>query len=242
MSLAASDIKYYKSNDTDSTGGDISASEVVDLTLENVFDNVTADETVDGSTEYRKVFVKNTNISDSWQNIILWTLANSVSEGNEVGIGVGTSDDDDGSRELILMTTDSKVSVVSSDSLDTRNVILLGEVDGVNVTETVVLTGTTPVQSTATFSRLYNASVQVLSSSATITVKQVTLDLTLGTIEEATLSSILYTSPVNSDAGFKLGSLSSNGSQGIWLKRVISPGAEGFDLSSVQITCRGEAN
>jgi len=67
MSIAASDIEFYKAannNDTAANGGRISSTEVTDSALNNLFLNVSSAERTAGLTRYRKAFLRNENTSD----------------------------------------------------------------------------------------------------------------------------------------------------------------------------------
>ena len=67
MSIAASDISFYKAasnNDTASNGGRISTTEVTDGSLNNLFPNVSSANRVAGITRYRKMFLRNQNTGD----------------------------------------------------------------------------------------------------------------------------------------------------------------------------------
>ncbi len=150
MAILASDIEFYKSNGTNSTGGTITGTAITDATDENLFDDVTADEAVSGATEYRKLFVKNNHGSLTWQNVVFWRSVNTTSTDDEISLGIGTASDDDGSNELTAFAGAAKVALVS-DGADTRNVTIVGEVSGARATETVALNGTTEVLSTNTY-------------------------------------------------------------------------------------------
>ena len=97
MPIVASEIKFYKSNESNSTGGTITATEVTDNTLNNLFDDVSAAEAESGAIEYRKIFVKNTNGSLTLSNIKIWISQLTSSSGDEFHIGLGSSSDTDGS-------------------------------------------------------------------------------------------------------------------------------------------------
>ena len=67
MSIAASDVKFYKAtnnNDTAANGGRISSTEIVDNSLNNAFPNVSSAERIAGLTRYRKEFLRNENAGD----------------------------------------------------------------------------------------------------------------------------------------------------------------------------------
>jgi hypothetical protein len=67
MSIAASDIKFYKAtnnNDTATNGDRIGTTQVTDGSLNNLFPNVSSAERVAGKTRYRKMFLRNENTGD----------------------------------------------------------------------------------------------------------------------------------------------------------------------------------
>lgn len=68
MTVRISDIVFYRSqyfNDTSSNGGRISSNSISSGTMNNVFPNVTSYERTNGVVRYRKVFIKNNNVSDT---------------------------------------------------------------------------------------------------------------------------------------------------------------------------------
>jgi hypothetical protein len=93
MSILASDIKFLLSggasnSDPDaSLGGIISSTEVVDDTLENLFDNVTGAEHTAGDTEYRCIYVKN-NSAESAANVKVYIETNTPGADSAVQIGL----------------------------------------------------------------------------------------------------------------------------------------------------------
>ena len=70
MSIAASDVKFYKAqNNNDQTGNggpiaDSPSNQIVDGQLNNAFPNVSVSERTLGVTRYRKIFLKNENLTD----------------------------------------------------------------------------------------------------------------------------------------------------------------------------------
>lgn len=91
MAITATDIKFYKSSGTDSTGGDISATEITDNTLNNLFDDVSGDEAAAGAVEYRKIFVKNTHGTLTFVSPKFWIEALTDSSNDEIDISTTTS-------------------------------------------------------------------------------------------------------------------------------------------------------
>jgi hypothetical protein len=96
MPILASEIKFYLTGGATNTdpnaslGGVISSSEIPSGELNNIFDDVTGDESAVGDTEYRCIAVKNTNVSLTLKASKIWILSNTTSPNDEVEIGVET--------------------------------------------------------------------------------------------------------------------------------------------------------
>lgn len=91
MAIVSTDIKYYKSDGTDSAGGAISATEVVDNTLNNLFDDVSGDEAAAGLVDYRKIFAKNEHASLTWQDVKVWISSLTTSADDEIDVSLSTN-------------------------------------------------------------------------------------------------------------------------------------------------------
>ena len=94
MTVAATDIKIYLSGgavgagNTDpanSLGGVITATQWPS----GIFDNVTSAEATAGDSEYRAVFVKNTNATDTLYSAVVWVYSNTPDTDTEVAIALG---------------------------------------------------------------------------------------------------------------------------------------------------------
>lgn len=94
MAVLTSEIKFYlsgggaNSDPSASLGGAISTTEVVAATL---WDDVASSEALAGDTEYRCIYVKNTNATDTWLAVKLWLSANTPSGDSTTAIGLGTA-------------------------------------------------------------------------------------------------------------------------------------------------------
>lgn len=77
MAIAASDIKLYHS--TNRLGGAITATEITDNTIANLFDNVSGAEAAAGDTEYSAFYIKNTHATLTWQAVKFWISSNTTS-------------------------------------------------------------------------------------------------------------------------------------------------------------------
>ena len=86
MAIVATDIKLYQS--TNGLGGAITATEIVDNTLNNLLDNVTGAEAAAGDTEYRAFYVKNTHLTLTWQSVLIWIGSNTTSAYDTLNIGL----------------------------------------------------------------------------------------------------------------------------------------------------------
>lgn len=94
MAILAANIKFYQClvwAEGNSHGGDIdTASEIVDATSQNIFDDVSNAERIAGSTEYRKVFLRNENV-DTWEGIKQWISQFTSATNDEIVIKLGTN-------------------------------------------------------------------------------------------------------------------------------------------------------
>lgn len=239
MTVLTTDLAFYKSSNGVSVGGTISATVITNSSLNNIFDDVTAAEALSGSTEYRKIFFKNNHGSDSLISPVLWRSVDTLSPDDEISIGIGTADDDDGSSELVAMTANSKVTLVS-DGSDTRSVNITGEDNSGNrQSETIVLTGTTPVDSSNNYSKLYRVN-PTASGTRILTIKQKSTGATLGTVGLNKLSAILYQNVTTKETGIKLLTIAPGNSGAVWLKRTVVAGAGGYELNQGTIKIEGE--
>jgi hypothetical protein len=86
MAIAASDIKLYAS--TNGLGGAITATELTDDTVANLFDNVSGAEASAGDTEYRAFYAKNTHATLTWTGVKHWIATNTDSTDDAITIGL----------------------------------------------------------------------------------------------------------------------------------------------------------
>lgn len=86
MAIAASDIKLYHS--TSRLGGAITATEITDNAVANLFDNVSGAEAAAGDTEYRAFYIKNTHATLTWQAVKFWISSNTTSADDTLTVGL----------------------------------------------------------------------------------------------------------------------------------------------------------
>lgn len=93
MAIVSGDIKFYlsggvgNSDPNASLGGAISSTEVSGTALNNIFDDVSGDESSPGDVEYRGIYVKNTHGSLTLQGAKLW-LESEVASGADIAIAL----------------------------------------------------------------------------------------------------------------------------------------------------------
>jgi hypothetical protein len=97
MAILATDIKFYlsggaaNSDPNASLGGAISATEIADATLHNLFDVVSGDEASAGDTEYRCFYVKNDHGTLTLQGASVWIQTATPSADSDCLLGLGSS-------------------------------------------------------------------------------------------------------------------------------------------------------
>lgn len=97
MAIVASDLKMYLSGGSGNTdvnasiGGAISTTQVTDNSLNNLWDNVSGDESAAGDTEYRLVYLKNTHGSLTLQTSKVWILSDTTSADDTIDIGLAAA-------------------------------------------------------------------------------------------------------------------------------------------------------
>ena len=97
MAIVSGDIVYFmsggsgNSNPSNSIGGDPSSSPISGL-VNNLFDNISPEETVAGKTDYRCFYIFNQNGIDSLYNTIFY-LNSQISGGSGITIGVKEATD-----------------------------------------------------------------------------------------------------------------------------------------------------
>lgn len=96
MAVLGSEIVLYyskvgggtQSDADDSIGGAIADNGPTDNTINEVWDDVTGDEAVSGTTEYRILYVKNDSSTDSLEDTKFWISQVTASTDDEVAIAL----------------------------------------------------------------------------------------------------------------------------------------------------------
>ena len=127
MPIEVDNIKFYrptnKEEGNDNYGGDIDLnSEIISDQLQNVFDNITDQERIEGDTEYRKVFLKNHNSGEgsSWLNVKGWIFSFTLSSDDEISIALAVMSPPDTLYEA------KNYTYYQPDTINHANVLNLG--------------------------------------------------------------------------------------------------------------------
>lgn len=91
MVIVDTDIKYFYSGDgtaTGSLGGAITANEVTDGNLHNIFDKVLGAESLPGDIEYRCIYVQNKHATITLELAKLYFSSNTPDPANVIDIGL----------------------------------------------------------------------------------------------------------------------------------------------------------
>lgn len=150
------DIKYRLSGGANnlipdnSLGGDMSSTEVVDGDLNNLFDIVSGDESADGCTEYRCMYVLNTS-AQTLYNAKVYVLTQTNSPTTEIEIG---TDVVDVTTQTIADETTAPVGITFGEHYGKLNAIEVGDIGAGEKlavwVKWIVNAGTTAVIDTAT--------------------------------------------------------------------------------------------
>lgn len=111
MAIAGTDLKYYLSGGSvggSNTNPDLSLGGVITATLAgtNIMDNISSAEATAGESEYRLVFVKNTNATDTAFSVKFWIQSNTPSSATEVQVALC----DEGASATTEIVTDENTA------------------------------------------------------------------------------------------------------------------------------------
>lgn len=104
MSIVASDILIFKSSFANSGGGVISADQIVDANLNNLFPDVTGDQAAAGLQLYAKFFIENSHPTLTFQSAILW-ISTPPHSNEVVSLAIGDATDSDPLNPLLVYET-----------------------------------------------------------------------------------------------------------------------------------------
>lgn len=120
MPVATSDLKWLLSGDSGNTdenlslGSGRSSTEVVfSPILNNLFDNVTADESALGVVEYRCIYLQNDHATDSIDDVVVWINSQTPSPNTAIAIGLDPAGKN-GTADAISPSTEAPTGVTFS--------------------------------------------------------------------------------------------------------------------------------
>ncbi len=85
--VSATDLKFYRSSSGTSLGGDISGTQIISATKNNLFVNVTRADQVSGATHYMCMYLKNTS-AETIGNVTFWQTAGTPASETSVNWGL----------------------------------------------------------------------------------------------------------------------------------------------------------
>lgn len=124
MPIISTEIKYYKT--TNGLGGAITGTEATDA-LNDIFDLVSSAESSAGSTEYRCIYVKNTNGILTLTNAIAYLVSNTPLTSTNLFIGLGTSVIG-GVEQVIANETTAPIGITFTDLIGVGNALAIGSI------------------------------------------------------------------------------------------------------------------
>lgn len=125
MSITANQIKFYQS--TNGLGGAITNTEIVSGNLHNLFDIVDKTGSRDGETNYRCLFVRNTNPVETLKLTTAYLVANTPLQSTEIAIGLDSANIGD-SAQTIPTENDVPLGVTFTALLGEANALAIGDI------------------------------------------------------------------------------------------------------------------
>ena len=125
MSITANEIKFYLS--TNGLGGAITNTEITSGNLHNVFDIVNKVGSKDGETNYRCIFVRNTNPVETFKLVEAYLVANTPLASTEIAIGLDTGVVG-GNAQEIPTENDEPLGVTFTELLGENNSLAIGDI------------------------------------------------------------------------------------------------------------------
>jgi hypothetical protein len=229
MAISASNLKWYRCTtwaEGDSHGGAVdTGNEITTNVKNNIFDDVSDAERIAGDTEYRKIFFRNEN-SDAYNTVKGWIDANTPASNSAITILAAGSKSVQGNDSAALSGTftftngSTEVTASTDISLECR--------PGEKIFNSTDDTNTSAV-----------AIASISANGLTITLAS-NYGGTSGSSKNAKIAPITgctFVSPTSKthEDVLDLDSLAQNESIGIWVKRVITSGGDGYTDDSFTI-------
>lgn len=229
MAVGRADIHFFRSTNGASAGGTMSATEIDDAVLHDLFAAISDAERIAGGSRRHKWFVNNQHGTDALNEPKFWVSA--VPAGftaPRLGLGFNDADDDTYLQgNMTAFGANAVVGLISSGA-DTRTAQIWGlNGSGVPISESVVLTGAVEVLSVATFSKVWAVKLSAESGSLTVTVRQGAGGTTRGTIGVNVEMCFLWVTANSEANAIQLPDLAAGGSYGFWEEQTWPAGVSG---------------
>lgn len=139
MPVAIADMKWLLSGDSGNTdedmslGGGRSSTEVVfSPILNNLFDNVTPEQSATGEVEYRCIFLQNDHATDTITDVKIWVYSNTPNANTTIAIGLDPAGKNT-AADTISPSTEAPAGVTFSTPTDYAGGLSIGTMNAQDV-------------------------------------------------------------------------------------------------------------
>lgn len=139
MAVVSSDLKWLLSGDSGNTdedmslGGGRSSTEVTfSPILNNLFDNVTPEQSLAGEVEYRCIFLQNDHATDSISSVKIWVQSNTPNANTTIAIGLDPAGKN-AAADTISPSTEAPSGVTFSTPTDYAGGLAIGTMNAQDV-------------------------------------------------------------------------------------------------------------
>ncbi len=244
MAIVAGDIEFRlaggasNSDPNASLGGVLSTTtEITDATVENLFDNVTGDESTPGDTEYRSFYIQNAHGSLTYQLPKIWISTDNTR------IDMALADE----GVNVTMETIANESTAPTGGSGTAGTIamsttapdIFGRAAGDFVADGFVIGQ--KIDTTNFTNGANNGTFTIVSVTASVvTVKEQTIATESAGADETMDSVIVWEHFTSKATGWSPGDIPTTEFIGVWVRRVIEATAPAEDADNVVITIEGD--
>jgi len=229
MPISPSELKEYKSANTNSDGGAIDLTRLIPSGgPNNLWPDITSVMAAAGGTDYRKVFRRNESAMGlTWSAVRSWIQQQPQNVTVSVGIGAASASDNDATQGNMTALGAPAQVYLASDGTDVRTATVLGD-DGLgnHIAENVVLVSATPVHTVATFTKMYAVQMSATDAARTVTVREGSGGPIRGTIGPNKITCWLWRAQdlITSATAYTHGDIAVNSSFALWFRRAWNAG------------------
>lgn len=133
MAISSTDIQFRlsggasNSDPNASLGGVESSTEITDATVNNLYDDVSGDESSAGDTEYRCFYVHNAHATLTLQSAKLWIYSNTPDSDTNVQVGLGTAGVN-ATEQTVADESTAPTGVTFSDAANEAGALAIGDI------------------------------------------------------------------------------------------------------------------